>query len=153
MYLVDTSLCLLWKNIYADPPSPFFKLDFFLQVGATEPCVLSVYFGCVLSCIRIFAAPWTVAHQVPLSMEFSKQESWSGLPFPTPRDLLNSGIKPATLTSPALAGGFFTTGTTWEAPCFGYQCLIRNMICNHFLPLRSWPFHFIVFFSCTEFLV
>ena len=52
------------------------------------------------------ATPWTVAHQAPLSMGFSKKEYWSGLPFPPPEDLPNPGIKPM---SPALAGGFFTT--------------------------------------------
>ena len=51
-----------------------------------------------------FAAPWTVAHQPPLFME--RQEYWSGLPFPSPGDLPDPGIE---LTSPALAGGFFTT--------------------------------------------
>ena len=56
--------------------------------------------------IRVFAAPWTVAHQAPLSMEFSRQEYWSGLPFPTPGDLPNPVIKPV---SPALTDGFFTT--------------------------------------------
>jgi len=60
--------------------------------------------------------PWTVAHQAPLSMGFSKQEHWSGLPFPPPGDLPNPGIEPASLASPALAGGFFTTalpGPPW----------------------------------------
>ena len=47
-------------------------------------------------------------------MGFSRQEYWSGLPFPSPGDLPDRGIKPATLVSPALAGKFFTTGTTWE---------------------------------------
>ena len=46
----------------------------------------------------------------PLSMEFPRQEHWSGLPFPPQGDLPDPGIKPATLGSPALAGGFFTTG-------------------------------------------
>ena len=50
-----------------------------------------------------------------LSMGFSKQEYWSGLPCPSPGDLPNPGIEPASLTSPALAGGFFTTSATWEA--------------------------------------
>ena len=50
-----------------------------------------------------------MAHQVPLSMEFSRQEYWSGLPFPTPGDPPNPGIEPASPVSPALAGGFFTT--------------------------------------------
>ena len=49
--------------------------------------------------------PWTVAPQAPLSMGFSRQEHWSGLPFPPPGALPDSGIE---LASPALAGGFFT---------------------------------------------
>ena len=55
-----------------------------------------------------FATLWTVAHQAPLSMEFPKQEYWSGLPFPSPGDLPDPGIKSE---SPALARGFFTTST------------------------------------------
>ena len=51
---------------------------------------------------------WTAARQAPLSMGFSRQEYCSGLPFPPPGDLLKSGIKPASPTSPALAGGPFT---------------------------------------------
>ena len=51
----------------------------------------------MLSCVQLFAAPWTVAHQVPLSRAFSSQEYWIGLSFPPPRDLPNSGIKPASL--------------------------------------------------------
>ena len=58
--------------------------------------------------------PWTVALQVPLSMGFSKQEYGSGQPFPPPGDLPDPGIEPASLTSPALAGRFFITSTTWE---------------------------------------
>ena len=50
---------------------------------------------------------WTVAHQAPLSMKFLKQEYWSGLQFPSPEYLLDPGIEPV---SPALTGGFFTTG-------------------------------------------
>ena len=50
-----------------------------------------------------FGTPWTVAHQAPLSMGFSSQEYWSGLPFPPPGDLPNPGIEPASLISPALA--------------------------------------------------
>ena len=49
--------------------------------------------------VQLFAAPWTVAHQTPLTMEFSRQEYWSGLSFPSPRDLPNPGIEPE---SPAL---------------------------------------------------
>ena len=56
-----------------------------------------------------FMGSWTVALQAPLSMEFSRQEYWSGLPFPPPGDLPDPGIKPTSLTSPSLAGRFFTT--------------------------------------------
>ena len=59
-----------------------------------------------LSCVWLFVTPWTVAHQVPLSMEFPRQEYWSGLLFLPLGDLLDPGIKPM---SPALAGEFLTT--------------------------------------------
>ena len=57
---------------------------------------------------------WTAACQTPLSIGFLSQEYWSGLPFPSPRDLPDPGIKPR---SPALAGGFFTTELPWEPRC------------------------------------
>ena len=55
------------------------------------------------------ATPWTVAHQAPLSMEFSRLEYWNGLPSPTPGNRPDPGIEPTSLESPALAGRFFTT--------------------------------------------
>ena len=55
----------------------------------------------LLSHVRLFATPWTIAHQAPLSMGFPRQESWSGLPFPSPGDLPDLGTEP---TSSALAG-------------------------------------------------
>ena len=66
------------------------------------------------SCL-ILCNPRTVACQAPLSMGFSKQEYWSGFPFSSPGDLLNPGIEPTSLISPALAGKFFTTSAVWEA--------------------------------------
>ena len=68
-----------------------------------------------LSRVQLFATPWTVARQAPLSMECSRQEYWSGLPFSSPGDLSDPGIEPTSLMSPALAGGFVTTSATWEA--------------------------------------
>ena len=59
--------------------------------------------------VQLFATPWTVAHQASLSMGFSRQEYWSGLPFPSPGDLPNPGIEYKSLVSPALAGELFTT--------------------------------------------
>ena len=70
----------------------------------------------VLSRVWLVATPWTVALQVPLSMEFFRQEYWSELPFPTPGDLPDPGIQYVSLVSPALAGRFFTNCATWEAP-------------------------------------
>ena len=67
------------------------------------------------SCVQLFLTPWTVAHQAPLSVGFSRQEYWSELPCPPPGDLPHPGIKPASLMSPALADWFFTTSATWEA--------------------------------------
>ena len=65
--------------------------------------------ACVVSCVRLFAILWTVDSQAPLSMEFSRQEYWSRLPFPTPRDLPDPGIEPTSFTSPVFVGRFFTT--------------------------------------------
>ena len=69
---------------------------------------------CVCVCAKslmclTFATPWTVAHQASLSIEFSRQEYWSGLPFPPPGYLPNPGMEPASLEFRALAGRFFTT--------------------------------------------
>ena len=73
----------------------------------------------VLSCFSSvwpFASPWTETHQTSLSMGFSRQEYWSGLPFPLLGDLPNLGLEPTSPGSPALAGRFFTTepsGKPW----------------------------------------
>ena len=58
---------------------------------------------------------WTIAHQAPLSMDFSRQEYWCGLPCPPPGDLPDPGIEPMSLMSPALEARFFTISTAWEA--------------------------------------
>ena len=75
-------------------------------------------------------APWTIAHQAPLSMEFSRQKYWSRLPFPTSGDLPNVGIEPM---SPALAGRFFffTKRATWEA-------LSDDPLRYSFFPQTNW---------------
>ena len=69
-----------------------------------------------LSRVRLFATPWTVARQAPLSMGFSRQEYWSGLPFPSPGDLPDPGMEPG---SPALEADALTSephvqGTSWQ---------------------------------------
>ena len=68
-------------------------------------CVCVCVCVCVLSPVRLFVAPWIVAPQAPLSVEFPRQESWSRLPFPSLGELLDPGMEPV---SPALAGKFFT---------------------------------------------
>ena len=65
--------------------------------------------------IWLFATLCTGGCQASLYVAFSRREYWSGLPYPPPGDLPGPGTKPASLTSPALAGGFFTTSSTWEA--------------------------------------
>ena len=67
--------------------------------------------------------PWTVAREAPLSMGFSRQEYWTGLPFPPPGDLPDPGMESVSPTSPALAGGFFTT-----APPGNYWLLLAAML-------------------------
>ena len=65
--------------------------------------------------VQLFVTLWTVDSQALLSMELRRQEYWSRLPCPPPGDLPNPGTEPTSLTSPALAGGFLTTSTIWEA--------------------------------------
>ena len=73
-----------------------------LLQGSSNLCYLSLLhckqtlYHCA-SHVQLFATPWTVAHQAPLSMGFSRQEYWSGLPFPSPGDLPNPGIEPGSL--------------------------------------------------------
>ena len=93
-------------------------------------CVLSRF-----SHVRLFVTPWTVAYQAHLSIRFSRQEHWSGLPFPPPGDLPNPGIEPESLMSPVLAAGFFTTSATWKA---------YNVITNRY---NLWEVIWLEFFS------
>ena len=82
-------------------------MGFSSLLNNTSCCVLSRF-----SSVQLIATPWTVALQVPLFMGFSRQEYWSGLPCPPPGNLPDPGIKPTSLLSPALAGGFFATSAT-----------------------------------------
>ena len=99
---------------------------FNIWVSCVGACVLRV---CMLS--RLVASDsailWAVAFQALLSMGFSRQEDWSGLPCPSPGDLPNPGTEPESLTSPTSAGNFFTTGTTRKA------CLCSDAALNYTL--------------------
>ena len=69
----------------------------------------------VLSHVQLFVTSWTVAHQAPPSMGFSRQEYWNRLPSAPPGDLPDPKTELASPVSPALAGRFFTSSATWEA--------------------------------------
>ena len=90
-------------------------------------CVLSHF-----SHVQLFSTPRTVARQAPLSMEFSRQEYWTGLLCPPPGDLPHPGIETASLVSLALAGGFFggffTSSASWEALFCVQICLKRYLL-------------------------
>ena len=75
----------------------------------------------LLQSCSILCDPMDIAHWVPLSMQFARQECWSGLPCPPPGHLPHPGIEPASLRSPELASEFFITSATWEtqAPTVG----------------------------------
>ena len=111
------------RNFLSFHKFPFRFFDGFLcRAEASKSDIASLgYFALVArmldcsSCVQLCVTPWTVALQTPLSIGFSRQEYWSGLPCPPPEDLPDPGIEPRSLTSPALAGRFFTTSTTWEA--------------------------------------
>ena len=100
--------------------------------------------------VRLSATLWTIAHQAPLSMGFSRQEHSSGLPCPPPGDLPDPRIKPESPVAPALADRFVITSTTWEAPqstisfvqslrscptlCNSMDCSISGFPAHHQLP-------------------
>ena len=93
-HLILCRLCLFLPSIF--PWIRVFSNESALPSRWPKYCSYKVK---SLSRVRLFATPWTIAYQAPLSMGFSRQEYWSGLPFPSPRDLPNPGIKPG---SPAL---------------------------------------------------
>ena len=72
------------------------------KYGENYAWLTRVLHGCVLSHVWLFATAWTGAHQAPLSMGFSRQEYWSGLPYPSPGDLPNPGIESMSPMSPAM---------------------------------------------------
>ena len=89
-------------------------------------CVCVCVRELMLICVQLFVTPWAAAHQVPLSMKFSRQEYESRLPFPTRADLPDPEVEPVTPVFPALAGGFFTASAAWEAQL----ALVNNVAVN-----------------------
>jgi len=87
------------------------------------------------SCVQLFATPWTVACQAPLSMGFSRHEYWSGLPFPSPGDLPNRGIELASLTSPTFSSVQFSSVTqSCLTLCNPMDCSTPGLPVHHQLP-------------------
>ena len=102
-------------------PSPTSLTPASLRNYCSNSCLTQIS----VSHIQLFATPWTVAYQAPLSMEFSKQECWSGLPFPSPGDLLHTGLEPG---SPALQVGSLPAELPGKPLAQINSCRIRECI-------------------------
>ena len=124
--------CFLITNLVLILKESLFIIEHLEDYRKKYNPYICMYAG-VLSHVWLFVTPWTVANQTLLSMEFSRQEYWSGLLCPPPGDLPNPGIEP---TSPALAGKFFTAPPV--KPCISLSKL--------YYLFRSWKLP-ITFFS------
>ena len=118
-------------------------------------CVCVCVWVCVLSYVWLFATAWTIVYQPPLFMGFPRQEHWCGLPFPSPGDLPNPGVKPASLVSPALAGRFFTVApqrlVEWTKWVHSYKAFIMvwHRTCIKNIQFSNCTYDFILFISET----
>ena len=112
-FSVVQRMSTIWSLLYER--QNILGIKILVSVAVWEPLILAVLSH--FSCVWLFATPWTVARRAPLSMEFSRQEYWSGLPSQSAGVLPDAGIELVSPLSPASAGGFFTTSATWEAPC------------------------------------
>ena len=98
-------------------------------------CMLSLF-----SHVQLFVTLWTITHQALLSMGFSRQEYWNGLPHPSAGDLPDSRIELVSLMSPALAGGFLTTSTTWQTLIYVRKWKwSRSVMSDSLLPVDCSP--------------
>ena len=114
-----------------------FYLKFLSWIIIGLPCYVSLRYAlwCVASCfghVWLCMTLWTAAHQVCLSMGLSRQEYWGALSCSSPGNLPDPGIKPKSLVSPASAGRFFTTSTTWEA-----QFQVYSIVIQYFYALQN----------------
>ena len=108
----------------------------YMNIYRSEKDIVSIKVKVLVTCFQLFVTPWTVAHQAPLSMKFSRQEYWSVLPFPSPGDLLHPVIKPG---SPALPADSLPTELQGK-PC-GFRFLKGNESDFHGLDFRSLILH------------
>ena len=114
----------------------------FVDLLRTPPALTFCDFVCSLRrsvTSQFFGIPWTVVRQAPLSMGFSRQGYWSGLPFPPPGDLPNPGIEPESLVSPALAGRFFITALR-SLPALTVYDLDTWVVCKQKACTQVWHF-------------
>ena len=121
-----------WSSVPARTADPKQRAQPFMGELSAPVWIFTPLADCAksLSHVQLFVTPWTVASQAPLSMGFSRQECWSGLPCPPPGDLPDPGIEPSSFMSPALAGWFFTTSATSEGQT-------RRLIPVSFFPARD----------------
>ena len=123
LFLTLSSALLLLPTRFTSSAFPYAAyLKSLLSLGrhiysliCTQMKYVHFYVQSLFSHVQLFVTLWAAVCQVPLSMGFSRQEHWSGLPFPSPGDLPNPGTELTFLRSPELAVGFFTISTTWEA--------------------------------------
>ena len=105
-------------------------------------CKYSGPHACVCVCAKSLQSCLTLCDPIDcsppslLSMGFSRQEYWSSLPFPPPGNFPDPGIEPTSLVSPALAGRFFTTSVTWEAPG-PHECSLNGVIVTTYIAEHS----------------
>ena len=127
-------MVIIWGEGYINRPYSGKYFPMYLYVCV---CVCMCVCVCVCVCtlshfshVWLFVTLWTVAWQAPLSIGFSRQEYWSGLPCPPPGDLPIPGIEPTSLMSPALAGGFFTSSATKIIIFHILSLNVYNVICQ-----------------------
>ena len=114
------SIFVLINKLLKGKDHLFYSCPSILEHVTPLSCPHSLPLAHMLRCFsstRLCTTLWIIRLQALLSMRFSRQENWSVLPCPPPRDLPNPGVEPEPL---ALAGGFFTTSTIWEAPSTPY---------------------------------
>ena len=143
---VQITLC--YKHSQKSPVPDLFTAFNLIDILSVYCIGLCFLLCCLCVCVQLLirvqllVIPWTGACQSPVSMEFSRQEYWSGLQFPTPGDPLNLGIEATPLTSPALIGRFFTTMPPGKPPTDNWSLLLYQMGANRLL-CHSWQYlHF-----------
>ena len=131
LWLGFSKLCWIKRQVWVSLSYPCslrkcLQLFTFKYDVSCESALYCAVLSCFIS-VWLFVTLWIIVHQSPL--QFSRQEYWSGLPGPPPRDLPDSRIEPKSLMSPALADGFFTTSATWEARvCLKWPVLYWDML-------------------------